>query len=106
MSTTRLQQIRAMLAESPTDSFLLFALAKEYEKLGQTEEALEQYEHLKAIDPGYVGLYYHLGKLLESRHRLEEALQVYRSGMEVADRAGDLHAKQELAAARLNLEDF
>lgn len=102
---SRLAQIQALLAESPEDAFLHFAIAKEYEKLGQPEKALEYYRKLVELHPDYVGTYYHLGKLREQAGAIEEALDIYQTGMDVARRAGDQHALGELAAAKLNLED-
>lgn len=94
-----------MQAEKPNDSFLLFALAKEYEKRGASDEALTYYALLRANDPQYIGLYYHLGKLLESRHNLTAALDVYVAGMQIARSIGDQHAFAELAEAKLGISD-
>ena len=58
----RLKRLQSFLDASPGDSFILFAIAKEYEKLNQPNEALDHYLTLKSNDPEYVGLYYHLGK--------------------------------------------
>lgn len=104
MSTKRLDQLKAMLKESPHDAFLLFALAKEYEKLGEPETALRYYLHLEEHEPGYVGTYYHLGKLYEQAGEADLAWQTYEKGMEIARRAGDQHALGELAAAKMALE--
>ncbi|RMF01354.1 MAG: tetratricopeptide repeat protein [Bacteroidetes bacterium] len=105
MSQTRLQQLLAFWSDSPEDSFLLFAIAKEYEKLGQLEEALSKYLELKKIDPNYIGLYYHLGKLYEARGAAQMAWDTYSEGIRVARQVGDQHALNELATARLNLGD-
>ena len=104
MPTERLEQLKALLEESPKEPFLLFALAKEYEKLGEPETALRYYLHLAEHDPGYVGAYYHLGKLYEQMGETGLALQTYEKGIEAARRAGDQHAMGELAAARMALE--
>lgn len=95
----RLELLLQMLEQNPRDSFMLFALAKEHERLGDPAEALAFYERLQEADPGYVGLYYHLGKLFETLDRSEEALSTYRRGMEVARTAGDAHALGELREA-------
>ena len=104
MSGTRLEQLKAFRLEDPKDSFLLFALAKEYEKLGNPEEALHHYLELEKQDPAYVGTYYHLGKLYEQMGEPEQALQAYDRGIQVSKQAGDQHAMGELAAARLALD--
>lgn len=104
MNTDRLLQLLEMLEESPRDSFLLFATGKEYENLEDQEQALDYYKLLESTDPSYVGLYYHLGKLLEKMERPEEALQTYLKGMDIARGQNDHHAYSELASAKLNLE--
>jgi tetratricopeptide (TPR) repeat protein len=105
MSNPRLESLMALHAESEKDTFVLFAIAKEHEKLGQKMEALAWFERLKAADPNYVGLYYHLGKLLESVQRFDDAIVCYTDGMLVARKAGDAHAFSELAGAKMNLTE-
>ncbi len=102
---SRKAQIEAMLAESPQDAFLRFALAKEYEKEGADAGAREIYEALVAEVPDYVGTYYHLGKTLERLQEPAAAWQVYTTGMAVTKRLGERHALSELAGARLELGD-
>lgn len=101
---SRLQQLQALWQESPTDSFLVFALAKEYEKLGDDHHALEFYQNLVAQDPQYVGTYYHLAKLQEKLEQTNEALETYAKGMQMARNLGDQHALAELSSAKMNLE--
>lgn len=105
MSTQRLQQLQALLAESPADVFLLFAIAKELEKLDRPDEALQQYRLLLDTDAQYVGTYYHLAKLLEKKGEREEALSIYEKGMAAIRQAGDPHALGELATAKMLLEE-
>jgi Tfp pilus assembly protein PilF len=50
-------------------------------------------------EPGYVGSYYHLAKLLERNGKEAEAVKVYEKGMEEAKKAGDNHALGELRGA-------
>ena len=105
MKTPRLIQLTELLKESPNEPFILFAIAKEYEKQADHKEALAYYLRLQAADPNYVGLYYHLGKLYEKLEQLTEAFQTYTTGMEIARKLGDQHALSELAGARLVLGD-
>jgi len=102
---TRLDQLKQLLDESPHDAFLHFALAKEYEKLGDDQQALDWFERLRSQDPAYVGLYYHLAKVYERLGQPGEAFRIYTEGMEVARQQGDQHALSELAGARLILGD-
>lgn len=105
MTKSRLQRLREFLEENPKDSFLIFAIAKEYEKQGEEESALKYYLQLRKQDPDYVGTYYHLGKAFERQGLPQQAIEAYEAGMEAARRAGDQHALSELAGAKLNLDD-
>lgn len=88
-----------MLAQSPADNFLQHALALEYIKLGNDEEARSLFEEILNRDPAYIGSYYHLAKLLERIDATDEAINVYEKGMEAAKKAGDDHAFSELRSA-------
>jgi Tfp pilus assembly protein PilF len=95
----RIEKLKEYLVETPGDSFLRHALALEYIKLGKDVEAREQFETLLAADPGYVGSYYHLAKLMERNNEIEGAIKIYETGMEQAKKAGDKHAYGELRGA-------
>lgn len=97
--TPRLQKLESFLKEDPKDTFLLFAIAKEYENGGDLEKALEFYVHLKNTDANYVGLYYHLGKLYAQQNQTDLAIQTYETGMKVSKAANDTHAFNELRGA-------
>ena len=95
----RLRKLQEFLKASPGDSFLNHALALEYLKLEDTGSARRVFEDLLERDPGYVGSYYHLAKLLEGAGETEQAIIWYEKGMEAAKKAGDRHALNELQAA-------
>lgn len=95
----RIDKLRQMLAVSPDDSFLNHAMAMELLGLGQDAEARSVLETLLGRDPGYVGSYYQLGKLLERMGEREKALDWYEKGVKAAQQAGDRHAMNELRMA-------
>ena len=95
----RIPKIKELLQLNPADSFLQHALALEYIKIGNDEEAKGLFEQLLNREPGYIGSYYHLAKLLERDHKTDEAIRVYEKGMAEAKKAGDHHAHNELRAA-------
>lgn len=95
----RVEKIKQMLLDSPADSFLQHALALEYIKLGNDEEAKRLFEEILNRQPDYIGSYYHLAKLLERNNDTEAAISVYEKGMEEAKKAGDNHAFGELRGA-------
>ena len=95
----RISKLKAFLAENPADSFLKHALALEYIKLGNDEQARDLFEEIINREPGYIGTYYHLAKLQERLGETDKAVQVYKQGMEEAMKAGDNHAYGELKGA-------
>lgn len=100
----RIEKIIEMLRVSENDSFLKHALALEYIKIGQLEEALAEFVQLLEFDPGYVGSYYHLGKLYEKMDQADHAILTYEKGMIEAKKIKDQHSYNELQAAKEELE--
>ena len=101
----RMAKLKEYLEQNPADSFLLHALALEYVKQGDDEAARRYFEQLLAGEPGYVGSYYHLGKLLERVGEKEKAEETYGTGKKHAKAAGDNHAFNELQGALDDLLD-
>jgi len=99
----RLERILKMLETEPESSFLLFALAKEYEKEGEQNLTIETFEKLRTLDPNYVGLYYHLAFAYHEVNP-EMALKIYEAGIQIAQNQNDLHALSELKNAKMNFE--
>ena len=95
----RIEQLKKFLEANPNDSFLKHALALEYVKLGDDETAKQLFEELLEAEPGYVGSYYHLGKLFERIGDNDKAIKWYQKGMKVAKEKGEQHAFGELRGA-------
>jgi len=104
MSSDRLKQLLEFLSAKPDDSFLLFAIAKEYEQNNDLSKALNYYKQLQNKDPEYLGLYFHLAKLYEIIQEDRLALAVYEQGIALAKEKGDFHALSELNNAQTNLK--
>lgn len=97
--TDRIAQLQAFLKDTPNDCFLNHALALEYIKRGDDNEARQLFEHNMTNDAGYVATYYHLGKLLERNGDTQQAIDIYEKGMQTAKAANDMHAYNELQGA-------
>lgn len=95
----RITKLKEFLQANPRDSFLKHALALEYVKMEDDKTAREIFEEILTQDPGYIGSYYHLAKLLERISDTNAAIQWYEKGMEAAKKAGDNHAFGELRSA-------
>jgi Tfp pilus assembly protein PilF len=95
----RIAKLKEFLEANPADSFVQHALALEYVKLGDDEGARQMFGSILERDPGYIGSYYHLAKLLERQGNTDEAIRWYEQGMAKAKEAGDNHAYSELRSA-------
>lgn len=102
----RIERIKEYLKTSPDDSFLQHALALEYVKQGDDNEARKLFENVLHTNENYIGSYYHLAKLLERQDEKENAIAIYQKGLLKAKEAGDRHAYNELQGALENLTDY
>ena len=101
---SKIKQLARQIKKNPGDSFSKFALALEFRKQDQHKNARILFEDILKNDPGYVGVYYHLGKLHEMHDRLREARELYRKGISIAGRQGKSRTKKELQEALFNVE--
>ena len=101
----RIEKLKNYMKTAEKDSFLQHALALEYIKVGNDEEARKLFNQILKREPTYIGSYYHLGKTLERLGDYPKALKVYERGMEVAKMLEDSHSYTELQAAFEDAED-
>ena len=102
----RIEKLKDFLKENREDSFLCHALALEYIKLRDDEKAQPLFEVILEREPGYIGTYYHLGKLLEREHKKQEAIHIYERGMIESKKVNDMHTYNELQGAWEDLTDL
>ena len=101
----RIEKLKEFLIATPTDSFLQHALALEFVKEGNEQAARSLFEEILYREPGYIGSYYHLAKLLERIGETAPAIEWYEKGMAAARAAGDQHAYNELQMAYEDVMD-
>ena len=104
MHTNRRERLEQLIVENPNDTFALFALAKEYEKAEELEDAAQLFEKLLVVDSKYIGAYYHLAKVYEQLDEVKKALNIYENGIIIAQQLNDTHTLSELKNAKMNLE--
>jgi len=61
---SRIEKLLEYMKTAGKDSFLQHALALEYIKIGEDEEARKLFNELLLREPTYLGSYYHLGKIV------------------------------------------
>ncbi len=96
---TRRQTLEEFIAEKPNDAFARYGLALECAKGGDSDAAVEHFRQLLAAHPDYVAGYFQYGQLLARLARTDEAKQILATGISVAGRTGDQHARSEMEAA-------
>ncbi|UUO08776.1 hypothetical protein M4951_10785 [Blastopirellula sp. J2-11] len=100
---SRREQIEALLADEPNDSFLLYGLAMEYRKEGAHAEALARFDQLIQQTPPYVPAYFMAGQMLAEAGRANESRTWLRDGIEEAQRQGNAHAAGEMSELLMTL---
>lgn len=99
MATTRLEILKSMVEQKPTDAFSRYGLAMEYVRGGDLNAAVTEFGTLLEHNPNYAAGYFHGGQTLEKLGQIEEAREFYRKGIEITDASGDAHTRSELIAA-------
>lgn len=99
MNKNNIKKLLQALKKNPADSFAKFALALELLKSDEVSKARVLFESILEQDPGYLGVYYHLGKLYEQQQLYEEALELYQKGVELARQQGQNRTCSELEEA-------
>jgi tetratricopeptide (TPR) repeat protein len=102
---SRREQLESMLAESPEDTFLRYALAMELSNEDEHERSLELHAELMKDDPPYVPSFFMSGQQLSELDRIEEARKILAEGIEQAKVQGDTHAAGEMTQFLDSLED-
>jgi predicted Zn-dependent protease len=88
MSTSRIDVFKQMLVSDPINSSILFGLAKEYEKTGQTQEMIETLERYLAISDDEGNAFGMLARAYERSGQRDKAEETYRRGIETANAHG------------------
>ena len=95
----RIEILKGFLKDNAKDSFSRYALALEYAKLGQSDDAVREFETVKETDPDYVATYFQLGQLYQKLGQPHAAEKTFRTGITVASKIGDEHTRSELESA-------
>ncbi|WP_321476711.1 tetratricopeptide repeat protein [uncultured Paludibaculum sp.] len=96
---SRLEAVRALVAQDPNNSRIRFMLCMEYLGASDWQQAVDELRDLLARDANYVAAYYQAGRASEELGQEDAARGFYRDGIEAARRTGDGHALSELQAA-------
>lgn len=95
---TRREQLEQLLAASPGDAFLQYAVAMTCLSDGQPAEAARRLADINQQHPDNVAAWFQRGKVLAQLGEEDDARSVINSGIAVARRVGDSHAEGEMRA--------
>lgn len=96
---SRREILEQFVANRPSDAFARYGLALECVRLDDDQAAATHFEHLMQNHPEYVAGYFQYGQFLAKMGRDAEARKILSDGIVVAQRAGDIHARDEMQAA-------
>lgn len=96
---SRREMLEEFVARKPGDAFARYGLALECLKQGDEPSAVAHFQALLQAHPDYVAGYFQYGQLLSRLGRIEEARRTLSDGVVVAQKAGDIHARDEMQAA-------
>jgi tetratricopeptide (TPR) repeat protein len=88
MAASRIEIFKQMLVNDPVNSSILFGLAKEYEKAGQTGEMIETLERYLAIADDEGNAFGMLARAYEKAEQPDKAKETYQRGIDAATAHG------------------
>ena len=97
--------LQEYIQDDPSDTFSRYALALEHAKIGDDQIAINYLQQLRIIDVDYLALYYQLGKLFQKNGKAQEAIDILKAGILVAQKQQNKHTESELKGALLQLTD-
>ena len=98
MSQDRIEQFKKVLEMDPNDEVIRFGLGKLYAEAGKHEAAVEQLREVLRLKPEYSAAYLEMAKSLRAIQRTAEANAILAQGLEIAQRKGDLHVRNQIQA--------
>jgi len=95
MSASRIEIFEQMLAGDPSNTMVMFGLAKEYEKAGDEAKLIETLERYLGAADDEGNAYGMLARAYERTKDSEKARAVYQRGIDVANAHGHPGMAQE-----------
>lgn len=96
MTTERINALLKMLERGQDSALLRFSLGNEYMSVEDFDEAAGHLRRAVELDRKYSAAWKLLGRALARSGREDEAVAVFREGVEVAEGQGDRQAAKEM----------
>lgn len=92
--------LESMLARGQDNALLRFSLGGAYFKAGEYVPAVAHLAAAVDMDPGYSAAWKLYGRALADNGQLQEAVDAFDRGIEVAENKGDIQAAKEMSVFR------
>jgi hypothetical protein len=99
----RLDYLIQLHIEQPNDPFLIYGIALEHKKTNDPE-ASTYFEKLLVSFPDYLPTYYQAAEYFIENNKMDVALTIYDTGIELASTLNEMKTLAELKNAKQNLE--
>lgn len=104
MNNQRIEKLKELIEEDPTDPFPLYGLAMEWAK-ESPEKAIPTFERLLNDFPDYLPTYYQAALLSLDCHEIAKTIAIIERGMALAKTQGEPKALIELRSLLGQLEE-
>lgn len=104
-SVSRLEQLQQLAIENSGDPFPCYGLAMEFKRLGNLREAIQTFSKLIEQHPKYIPTYYQFATTLSLSGANQQARKILSNGIQMSEKQGDQHSKEELTQALKELEE-
>jgi len=104
MAPPIIQSLEKMLANGKDSALLRFSLGNEYLKQNDATTAVGHLKQAVILDAHYSAAWKALGKAFDMTGEMEQALQAYHQGIEVAEKRGDKQAAKEMSVFAKRIE--
>jgi len=94
----RTAQLKAIIAQDPSNTLARYALGMEYSGSGDVDAAVAAFRELIVSNPDYANAYFMAAQTLSNADRKDEAKQLLQEGIAAAKRANNRHAESEMTA--------
>lgn len=101
---SRLEKLKEMLQQDPTDTFVRYGLAMEYRTEENHDEATKLFDGLIADTPPHVPSFFMKAQMLADMEQVDDAKATLESGIAQAKAQDNLHAAGEMSELLASLE--
>jgi Flp pilus assembly protein TadD len=92
----RLEQLRQIAEREPDDDLAQYGFGKACLDSGRIEEAIQALSRATQLNRAYSAAYRDLGRALTEAGRVHDAIRTLRSGIQIAQKQGDLQTVREM----------